>query len=69
LGIALKNDIDQVTELAINFDFAINEQCFQYDECTALNTFIQQVIKERKRGRGRGRGRRRGEERGSTSND
>jgi len=42
LGIALKNDLDQVKDLAANFDFAINEQCFQYDECTDLNTFITQ---------------------------
>jgi len=42
LGIALKNDIDQVEELAADFDFAINEQCFQYDECTNLTTFINE---------------------------
>jgi len=42
LGIALKNDIDQVTDLAPAFDFAINEQCYQYDECTGLNSFIEQ---------------------------
>jgi len=33
LSAALKNDIDQVSDLAPYFDFAVNEQCFQYDEC------------------------------------
>jgi len=42
LGIALKNDIDQVPALAANFDFAINEQCFQYDECDNLKAFTSQ---------------------------
>jgi len=42
LGIALKNDIDQVSALAPSFDFAINEQCFQYDECSALTSFVSQ---------------------------
>jgi len=40
LGIALKNDIDQVTTLAPSFDFAINEQCYEYNECPALSIFI-----------------------------
>jgi len=42
LGIALKNDIDQVKDLVSFFDFAINEQCFQYAECAALTSFISQ---------------------------
>jgi len=43
LGIALKNDVDQVSSLAQYFDFAINEQCFQYDECDAYSSgFIAQ---------------------------
>lgn len=42
LGIALKNDINQIEALAPAFDFAINEQCFQYAECTNLTTFINQ---------------------------
>jgi len=33
LSIGLKNDLDQVSELVDDFDFAVNEQCFQYDEC------------------------------------
>jgi hypothetical protein len=42
LGIGLKNDLDQVSALASQFDFAINEQCFQYSECDSLSTFINQ---------------------------
>ncbi|CAN5191694.1 hypothetical protein BH18ACT4_BH18ACT4_15050 [soil metagenome] len=41
LGVALKNDVEQVDELVGDFDFAINEQCFQYDECEALLPFIE----------------------------
>jgi hypothetical protein len=33
LSAALKNDVEQVADLAPYFDFTINEQCFQYDEC------------------------------------
>jgi len=42
LAIALKNDLDQVKDLVDYFDFAINEQCFEYDECDKLKPFIQQ---------------------------
>jgi hypothetical protein len=42
LGIALKNDLEQVAALASKFDFAINEQCYEYDECSYLNTFVTQ---------------------------
>lgn len=40
LGIALKNDLDQVTTLIGSFDFAINEQCNEYDECNMVQPFI-----------------------------
>lgn len=40
LGAALKNDLNQVQELVDVFDFSINEQCFQYDECDLLKPFI-----------------------------
>ena len=39
LAIGLKNDIDQLTELEPDFDFAVNEQCFEYNECAAYATF------------------------------
>lgn len=40
LSAGLKNDIDQVKDLLPYFDFAINEQCFQYNECKSLSPFI-----------------------------
>jgi endo-alpha-1,4-polygalactosaminidase (GH114 family) len=33
LWVALKNDAAQIPDLLPYFDYAINEQCFQYDEC------------------------------------
>lgn len=41
LSIGLKNDLDQVPELLPYFDWALNEQCFQYDECDTLLPFVQ----------------------------
>jgi hypothetical protein len=35
-AVGLKNDLSQATTLQPYFDFAINEQCFQYNECSAL---------------------------------
>jgi hypothetical protein len=42
LGLAagLKNEVDQVRALVDWFDFAVNEQCFQFRECRALRPFI-----------------------------
>ena len=38
LSVALKNDLQQIPVLLKYFDFAVDEQCFQYDEClTAQN--------------------------------
>lgn len=39
LSIALKNDIEQVKQLASSFDFAVNEQCNEYDECGVYSAF------------------------------
>jgi hypothetical protein len=39
LSIGLKNDLDQIPELVAYYDFAVNEQCFEYDECEALAPF------------------------------
>ncbi len=33
LTVAMKNDVDQLATLAPYFDYAINEQCQQYNEC------------------------------------
>lgn len=41
LGVALKNSLEQVEELVDYFDFSINEQCFQYNECDYLMPFIE----------------------------
>jgi len=40
LSVGLKNDIDQATQLVADFDWALDEQCFQYDECDKLVPFI-----------------------------
>lgn len=40
LSIALKNDLDQVPALERYFDFALDEQCFEYSECNKLRPFI-----------------------------
>lgn len=40
LSVGLKNDLDQVEELVAYFDFAVNEQCHEYDECDRLQSFI-----------------------------
>jgi hypothetical protein len=40
MAVALKNDPQQVTELVGKFDFAIVEQCFQYEECDSYSPFV-----------------------------
>lgn len=42
LSIGLKNDLEQVNDLVDDFDWALNEQCFYYDECELLLPFIEQ---------------------------
>ncbi len=42
LAVGLKNDLDQVTQLVEYFDFAVNEKCFEYNECDTLLPFINQ---------------------------
>jgi hypothetical protein len=37
----LKNDVNQVDDLVEFFDFAVNEQCFEFDECEKLLPFIE----------------------------
>ena len=41
LSIGLKNDLDQILALQPYFDWALNEQCFQFEECDQLLPFIQ----------------------------
>ncbi|MEV5749967.1 endo alpha-1,4 polygalactosaminidase [Actinoallomurus sp. NPDC052308] len=40
LAVGLKNDLGQIPTLVKDFDFAVNEQCAEYDECSALKPFI-----------------------------
>jgi hypothetical protein len=40
LAVGLKNDLPQVKDLVNDFDFAVNEQCFEYEECDLLKPFI-----------------------------
>ncbi len=42
LAIALKNDVDQISQLVNDFDFAVNEECYAYDECGGYKAFIDQ---------------------------
>ncbi len=42
LAIALKNALGLVAELSFDFDFAINESCFAYNECSLLQPFLDQ---------------------------
>jgi hypothetical protein len=41
LSVALKNDLGQVRALVRNFDFAVVEECFQYDECGRVLPFVR----------------------------
>jgi len=41
LSIGLKNDLDQVEALVDEFDFSVNEQCHEFDECSSLDPFIE----------------------------
>ena len=40
LAVGLKNDLDQIPDLLPYFDWALNEQCFQYNECALLSPFV-----------------------------
>ncbi|BCX87943.1 hypothetical protein MIN45_P0310 [Methylomarinovum tepidoasis] len=40
LAVALKNALELVEELEPDFDWALNEQCFEYDECDRLLPFV-----------------------------
>lgn len=41
LSVGLKNSLDQIAELVDYYDFSINEQCHQYNECQLLSRFIE----------------------------
>jgi hypothetical protein len=41
LSVGLKNDPDQIPDLLSDFDWTLDEQCFQYQFCDQLLPFIQ----------------------------
>jgi hypothetical protein len=41
MAVALKNDPRQVRQLLPSFDFAIVEECFQYEECGRFEPFVK----------------------------
>lgn len=40
LAIGLKNNLEQAAQLVDDFDFIVNEQCHEYNECDLLKPFI-----------------------------
>jgi len=40
LSVGLKNDLEQIGDLMGEFDWALNEECFAWDECDLLSPFI-----------------------------
>ncbi len=42
LSVGLKNNLDQIDDLVSYFDWALNEQCFEYNECDSLLPFINE---------------------------
>ncbi|MBM3145268.1 MAG: endo alpha-1,4 polygalactosaminidase [Chloroflexi bacterium] len=41
LSIGLKNDLGQAQDLWLYFDWALNEECFSFDECDLLLPFVE----------------------------
>ena len=39
MAVGLKNDVDQLAVLQPDFDFAVNEQCHEFDECGGYSVF------------------------------
>lgn len=40
LSVALKNDVRQIGQLVGDFDFAVNEECHQFNECAGYAAFV-----------------------------
>lgn len=40
LAVGLKNALGQIPDLVGDFDFAVNEQCFEFNECDAMAPFV-----------------------------
>jgi hypothetical protein len=41
MAVALKNDSQQARQLVGDFDFAVVEECFQYEECDLFKPFVE----------------------------
>lgn len=41
MSVALKNDPEQASRLVSDFDFAVVEECFAYDECGKFSPFVE----------------------------
>lgn len=41
MSVGLKNDLDQIPQLLGDFDFAVNEQCAEHEECEEMTPFIE----------------------------
>lgn len=41
LAVGLKNDLEQVGQLVGSFDFAVDEQCAEFQECELLTPFVE----------------------------
>ncbi|MFG2714320.1 endo alpha-1,4 polygalactosaminidase [Streptomyces goshikiensis] len=41
LSVGLKNDLPQIPQLLGDFDFAVNEECAQFEECASLTPFVK----------------------------
>jgi hypothetical protein len=41
LAVGLKNDLGQAAELRADFDFAVNEQCFAFHECSVYDSWTK----------------------------
>jgi hypothetical protein len=41
LKIGLKNDLEQIPDLLPYFDWELNEECFEFNDCQALQPFVQ----------------------------
>ena len=40
MAAGLKNDLEQIPQLLDSFDFAIDEECYEHNECAALKPFV-----------------------------